>query len=229
VRDIFVYDTYRSVIALECVDGGFIKNVDIQNIKAANTGNGIFIRLGKRRADRPAGLIDSVLLKNIEVHIPSGKPDKGYELEGPLDTERYNVLPSSIVGLANGITDHITLENITLHYDGGGNKAHAFRSADSLQLIQERPARYPEFSMFGELPAWGFYIRHVKNVNLKNVRLICDRPDYRPAIVADDVNTIKGNKLSISGNTGPAVVVLKNVKNNLLAKPLLPAGPGTAL
>jgi polygalacturonase len=218
VRDLYVYDTYRSAIALECVDGGFIKNIDIQKITAVNTGNGIFIRLGKRRADRPAGLIDSIVIKHINVQVPAGKPDKGYEVEGPLDKEPYNVLPSSIVGLAGATTDHIQLEDVTIHYTGGGSKTHAFRPLDSLQGIPERPANYPEFSMFGELPAWGLYIRHAGNIQLKKIKLICDKLDYRPAIVADDVAVLNVANLRIPGDTGATAIVLKNVKE----KPMLP-------
>jgi len=225
VRDLYVYDTYRSAIALECVDGGFIKNIDIQHITAVNTGNGIFIRLGKRRANRPPGSIDSVLIRHVDVQIPSVKPDKGYELEGPIDTERYNVLPSSIIGLPGATPDHITLEDITLHYDGGGKKAYAYRSIDSLQAIPERPAKYPEFSMIGELPAWGLYFRHAGNIKMKNVKLICGSADYRPAIVADDMYALTSEKLTIGETdiTSP-MIVLKDVKKNKVAKPALPGG-----
>ena len=42
-----------------------------------------------------------------------------------------------------------------------------------------------------ELPAWGFYIRHADGVEFKNVTLKVLEEDYRPAIVADDVNGLK--------------------------------------
>ena len=47
--------------------------------------------------------------------------------------------------------------------------------------------RYPEFSQFKELPAWGFYIRHAKDIAFDNVKFIAKNRDYRPAIVTDDV------------------------------------------
>jgi len=56
--------------------------------------------------------------------------------------------------------------------------------------IPEMPKSYPEFSQFRELPAWGFYIRHAKGVTLENVELIAQKPDYRPAVVLDDVHDI---------------------------------------
>ena len=48
IENIKIYDTFRSAIAVECVDGGVLENVIIENIEAKNTGNAIFIRLAKR-------------------------------------------------------------------------------------------------------------------------------------------------------------------------------------
>ncbi len=42
IENIKVFDTYRSAIAIESVDGGFIENVKVDNITAKNTGNAIF-------------------------------------------------------------------------------------------------------------------------------------------------------------------------------------------
>jgi hypothetical protein len=50
------------------------------------------------------------------------------------------------------------------------------------------PASYPDFSKFKELPAWGIYIRHAKDIQFTNVELSCTKNDYRTAIVLDDVN-----------------------------------------
>lgn len=44
--------------------------------------------------------------------------------------------------------------------------------------------------MFGELPAYGLYLRHAKNITMKNVKLVLDDSDYRPGIVADDVKRL---------------------------------------
>ena len=54
--------------------------------------------------------------------------------------------------------------------------------------VPEKPAAYPEFSMFRELPAWGVYIRHARDIQFNNLRLSCGKKDYRTAIVLDDVH-----------------------------------------
>ena len=38
-----------------------------------------------------------------------------------------------------------------------------------------------------ELPAWGFFIRHVDGLTMKNIQLTAQKKDYRTAIVMDDV------------------------------------------
>ena len=56
-------------------------------------------------------------------------------------------------------------------------------------------AKYPEFSQFKELPAWGFYIRHAQNVKFENVTLTAKETDYRPAIVIQQAKNISLKKV----------------------------------
>ena len=51
--------------------------------------------------------------------------------------------------------------------------------------------------MFGELPSWGFYLRHVRGVILRNVRLSLEAEDFRPAIVEEDVEGMVMENCSI--------------------------------
>ena len=45
---------------------------------------------------------------------------------------------------------------------------------------------YPEPTMFGTLPAYGFFIRHARGVVLDNVVVKYEKLDTRPAIVLRD-------------------------------------------
>jgi len=51
--------------------------------------------------------------------------------------------------------------------------------------------------MFKELPAWGFYIRHVKGLSFENVTLRCRKEDFRKPIVLDDVHGASFKNLMI--------------------------------
>lgn len=197
IKNIIVYDTFRSAIALESVDGATMEDITVDNIKATNTGNAIFIRLGRRNQKAPIGKLHGIHISNVTVDVPGGKPDAGYHMEGPFVREPHNVFPSSIVGIPSGRIEDVTLENITINYSGSASKAIAFIGKDSLGRVPEQVKNYPEFSMFGELPAWGFYIRHADGVKIKNMRLLCRGVDYRPALVADDVNGLDLNGLTI--------------------------------
>ena len=188
VRDLKIYDTYRSAIALETVDGATLEDIDIRNITATNTGNAIFLRLGRRNRRAPAGKLRRVYIGNVRVEVPAGKPDKGYEMEGPPVDEPHNIFPASITGLPDHPVEDVTLEDIEVTYPGGASKDTAYRSSDSLSLVPEREEAYPEFSMFGELPASGLFVRHAKGLRLKKVRFIYKRKDFRPAFVFDDVS-----------------------------------------
>ncbi|MDO6430956.1 glycosyl hydrolase family 28 protein [Flavitalea sp. BT771] len=188
VRDLKIYDTYRSAIALETVDGATLEDIDIRNITATNTGNAIFLRLGRRNRRAPAGKLRRVYIGNVHVEVPAGKPDKGYEMEGPPVDEPHNIFPASITGLPDHPVEDVTLEDITVIYPGGASKDTAYRCPDSLYLVPEREEAYPEFSMFGELPASGLFVRHAKGLRFKKVRFIYKREDFRPAFVLDDVS-----------------------------------------
>jgi polygalacturonase len=214
VNNIEIYDTYRVAIALEIVDGGTMEDVTVSNINARNTGGAIFIRLGQRRGDNP-GILRRVTFSNIKVEIPTGKPDAGYDIAGPPEEDIYphNLLPTVIAGLPGHPVQDIKMENINIIYGGGADKKHAFVSLDSLTTIPERKEEYPEFSMFGELPAWGLFVRHAENIKLKNITIKYKQADFRAAIVMDDVNKLNINGLNIPTASNEAVIVFKNVKN----------------
>lgn len=216
IRDITVYDTYRSAIAIESVDGGILENVDVRNITAKNTGNAICVRLGHRNTDAVYSQLRNVYIGRIRVEIPATKPDKGYEEEGPLVAGPHNVFPSSISGIPGHPVENVTIEDIELIYAGGGNTQVANLPVDSLSAVPEQIAEYPEFSMFGELPAWAFYVRHVDGLNLKNSSVKTIRKDYRPAFVFDDVAGLNLDKIEVSEDDNDKQFILKEVKGRFL-------------
>lgn len=191
VDDITVYNTFRSAIALEIVDGGVLEDVEVSNIRAENTGNAFFIRLGHRTQRFPPGQVRRVYLHDINVTVPAGKPDIGYEHEGPPVKEPHNLMPASIVGIPGHPVVDVRLENIYVSYAGGGDRNIAFVPIDSLSKVPERERDYPEFSMFGELPSWGLYCRHVDGLQMNRVRLRKKAADYRDAVVLDDVQRVR--------------------------------------
>lgn len=229
VRNIKVSNTYRSAIALEAVDGGFLEDVDIDGVEAKNTGNAIFIRLGHRNKSGKYSTVKNIKIRNVTVEVPAGKPDAGYPVEGPAPKGVQNVSPSSITGLPGHPVKDVLLENITIRYEGGADKNIAFTSLDALEKITENEAGYPEFTMFGELPAWGFYVRHAEGVVFKHIKLELKKEDYRPAMVFDDVKKLQVKGAQISGIKTPPVLVLRKSNDAVLEEFEIPFGMEAAV
>lgn len=222
IKNITIFNTYRSAIALEAVDGGFIQNILIDSVRAVNTGNAIFLRVGNRwSSDGKKSFMKDVTIENLSVEVPSGKPDRGYNYEGPIEDLPRNVSPSSIVGLPDHTLENVLLKNIEITCPGGGDPFYAYRGLTpaALDSIPEMPAAYPEFSQFKELPAWGFFIRHAKGIKFENVVLRADKKDYRPSVVIDDANDVEFSDTHIDeSGTGGKKEIFSYKSDNIKIK-----------
>lgn len=212
IEDITIFDTYRSALAFEAVDGGTIENVVVNNVSATNTGNALFIKLGHRNVEGKVGTIKNITIKNLNAHIPFSKPDLEYAIRGPEPPFFHNVFPASISGLPGHDVENIILENVSISYPGRGNKGYAHIPVWRLGSVPEKASSYPEFSMFGELPSWGLYVRHVSGLEMKNVRMGVREHDFRPAYVYDDVKGLKIKGGSITSLSINEQFIIKDVK-----------------
>ena len=151
-----VFDTHRSAITIQSVDGGEIENILVDGLEAVNTSNAIYLRTGIRWNNGKMGYLRNITLSNIKVEVPATKADAGYSYEGPIEDLPRNISPSGIVGIPELPIENVTLKNVEIIYPGGGNKLYAFRgtSDEELDSIPEMKDVYPEFSQFKELPSW---------------------------------------------------------------------------
>jgi hypothetical protein len=193
ISGIRVFDTFRSALAIESVDGAIIEDVSADDIIAKNTGNALFIRLGQRSGNRK-GAIKNVRITNLTAQIPFERPDINYDLRGPEVDYFHNVHPAPICGIPDNPVENIYLENINITYPGRATKGMAYVPLWRKGDVPEQIDKYPEFTMFGELPSWGLYLRHIRNITLKNVQLSLEADDFRPAIVEEDVVGLKMEK-----------------------------------
>jgi polygalacturonase len=134
-----IYDTGLAGIALLIVDGGQMERVNISNITMNKVGTPVFIRLGDRGRPIQAG----------GDHPPVGK--LGNVLISNLQADAAGPLGSAISGLPGSPMEQIQLENIRMRYQGG-RKLSAVKKE-----VPELPAEYPEYEMFGQLPAYGLF------------------------------------------------------------------------
>lgn len=210
VNNCTMYDTDVSGIALEIVDGGIIDQIMISNIVMHNVKGGIFIRLGDRAR--------SYLYNRFNVHLPEHEIDEKYMNPKPGVVKNImikNIIATgvdsigcSVVGLPEHKIENVKLKDLSIRYEGGGKMEWVTRD------IPEKRDGYPEYYMFGPLPAYGFYCRHVKNIELSGLSLSYEKEEYRPAIYLDDVENYNMKDLDLAAPKGDyGKIMIKDSKN----------------
>ncbi|MBD8040075.1 glycoside hydrolase family 28 protein [Phocaeicola sp. Sa1CVN1] len=211
INSIRMKDTYRSAIAVEMVDGGMIDGVYVNDVVALNTGNAFFIRLGNRKNKK--GTLKNVEIKNMKVQVPYEDADIMYDMKGPRLSFPHNPIPASITGISGNYVENVVLRNIEIEYPGRASKGVAYIPTWRIDAVPEKENDYPEYSMFGELPAWGVYVRHVKNLKMEDIKLYLIEKDFRHAFVFDDVIGLKCERIRLPKGLKEQYYH-HNVKNN---------------
>ena len=80
---------------------------------------------------------------------------------------------------------HLGNPGIRIIYKGGGTKK------DTKRAVPENERGYPEPTMFGDMPAYGFYCRHVRGLEFHNVKVSFAGKDLRPALIREDVEGLE--------------------------------------
>jgi polygalacturonase len=152
-----------SGISLESVDGAHIEGVVISNVTMQGVRVPIFLRLANRGRGldpKTAGSIEDISIANV--------------------VARGAQIASSITGIPGARPRRVSLDGVRVTF-GGGVK-------DVLPLdIDEFVERYPEGTMWGDLPAGALYVRHADEVSVRAFHGTPLGADSRPLIVADDV------------------------------------------
>ncbi|MGP8198622.1 MAG: glycoside hydrolase family 28 protein [Limisphaerales bacterium] len=224
-RNLEIYDTYISGIALEIVDGGEMENVRISHIRITNSSNAIFIRLGHRNVHGAVGSLHNVSLDDIAAEIPNRPPGQMNKFPGANPYHSPTLITASITGLPGHSVRDVTLKNITIVYGGIGSAPLTNHLRwDSLATVPECAKNYPESRMFGILPAWGFYCRHASGIRFDNITLRVQEKDYRPALVCDDVRDIALNGFHVGSAGSDPVMVFNDVQGASIRDSLAPPG-----
>ena len=209
-----VFDRSRG-LAFESVDGANIEDVVVSNITMRQISNApFFIRLGSRmRAPEGVaiGTIKRISISNVNV----------YDAD-----PRYG---SIISGIPGHDVEDVTLSDIRIVYRGGLTldevakqpadlvNTFFFRATGGVPPREpyetpDREKEYPEPSMFGMLPAYGFFIRHAAGVEMSNIDIRYMKEDRRPAFVLDQVKDADFGHVKAEKASGVPTFVLRNVE-----------------
>lgn len=153
-------------LAIESVDGAVVEDITARRLTMEEvTTAPIFLRLGARLrgpAGTKVGAMRRILLEEITA---SGI---------------NHHFPAAIAGLPGHPVEQVTMRGITLAYQGGGT------TEDAQRQPPEVPEAYPEPSMFGTLPAWALWLRHVCGLTIDGFHASHATPDARPAFIHSD-------------------------------------------
>ena len=212
VRNLEIYDTYQSAIALELVDGGAMENINISNIKISDCNNPLFIRLGNRNAGKP-GTVQDISISDVTAVIPSRPPGAKCQYWDHWRHYKNSLTTALIVGLPGHPIRNVKLRNISFLYGGIGEAPQPKHILlKDLKKVSEQTKEYPEAWRFGVVPAWGFYMRHVEGIEMENVTLKVKGTDYRAALLCDDAQNISCKSLKILSAGKEPVIVLHDVQ-----------------
>ena len=82
------------------------------------------------------------------------------------------------------------------------------------KFVEEKEKAYPEATMFGNLPAYGMYIRHADNISMSNVEFHLYSMDKRPPLHIDDINYGRFTNLTADVDGSGEFVTGKNIRDS---------------
>jgi polygalacturonase len=177
-------------LTLESEDGALCEDITVSNITMRDIFTApIFLRLGSRlrgpKESTKVGTMQRILINNL-VSYNSG---------------------SRLCSILSGIPDYpikdIKLSNICQQHVGGA-------AQESLAIRpQEFENKYPDPGMFGPMPAQGFFLRHIRNLEMSHVEIQAMQPDPRPSFFLQDVN--RADFIAVTAPTGVPAFHLNKV------------------
>lgn len=179
-----------SGISLTLVDGGIMDGVSISNVVIDGPEVPLFVRLGNRArkhwdgAPQPrVGSVSNISLSHIVARNAKS-------------------VGCSITGLPGHAINGIQLSDIRITFSG------AVKTMPTIE-IDERADQYPEATMWGALPSYGFFLRHLRQLRVRDLEIGYEQEDVRPALMLSDVTdaTIENLRAAISGGAGAALVL----------------------
>jgi hypothetical protein len=210
VSNCVIYDTYGAAIKIQEVEGGVMENISFDNLVMNHVTGPISLRLGgylgwrhERAESLPIGVLRNIRFSNIQATIA----DDAYPLPNEVPAfpgEKKSCL--NITGVSGYFVENVAFNGLHLTFPGGGTQE------DAQGVVPELRDRYPEYHMFGTLPSYGIYLRHVKGLTFEDITLDTAAPDLRPALVGDDVEDLELSNFRAAGTRSAALLRLSSAR-----------------
>jgi polygalacturonase len=194
---------YSSGLAFEEVDQGRMENIVVSNITMSHVHHyPIYITTGCRNRGPK---------RYKKEERGERREEREYLYSSARDIQISNVIADDcdslcsiiVTGLPEEPIRNVWLSNIRLYFAGGGAKELVNKD------YREQGTHYPEPKFAGWTPAYGLYARHVEGLHVSDVTFRYARPDYRPAVVLDDVTAYTLDRLDAPTEPGVDQIVVK--------------------
>jgi hypothetical protein len=175
LQDISINGSGRAglcAISLQGLDGADFSNITFDRINLSTSANAFFLlnsagKRGHRPVGAPAktGSMSDITFTNLDFRNITdniGSYIGGIDLDGAVHKVK-----------------NVTFNNVKVNSFKGG-------ATTIPGTPGEYGGNYPEYNVFGRLPAWGYYVRYGENVNFENCSQTVSPSDSRPAIVKED-------------------------------------------
>jgi polygalacturonase len=185
---------------LASVDGGVLEGIVISNIRIEGPRVPFAVRLGNRARKHspnapppPVSTVRDITIRGVSAdHVGS---------EG-----------CSISGIPGSPVERVSISDVRIVFGGGGTGQDADRT------MAEMEDAYPEATMWGNLPAYGFTVRHARDVAFSGVDLYYLDREMRPAFLAEDVSGLRISAFEASVDTSAAALfAMRNVTDGTIA------------
>lgn len=197
-----LYRTGITGLSLMIVDGGALEGVSVSNLTIDGTQCPIYIRLGGRsRKHTPESPVPKIgVVRNITIN----------------NVTAYNSgnFACSVTGIPGHKIENVRLDNINIVQKGGLKDGEYLATIDD---VKEDIKGYPQPTSWKNLPASGFFIRHVNDISITNFSIAAQEFDPRPLFIADDVNRLRIENVNIGENcVQDNEVIKRNVTNAII-------------
>lgn len=215
-----------TAISLEIVDGGIMDGVMVHDIVIEGTECPLYIRLADRgrkhlkdAPDPPMGRMRNIRISNVTAYGTGN-------------------FCSSVTGIPDGCIEDVWLDNIRFVNKGGlvdgnfrtpgdmRNRRHDTSGnlffdkywASHRDVVEDEKG-YPQPTVWGNLPSYGLFVRHVKRLTVTHSAFGSEAQDPRVPLIAVDVERLKIHDLDVPEGSR-VQVLMDGVKDYVIDKAL---------
>jgi polygalacturonase len=188
-QDLKVTGAGKAGIGILSLDGGNLSDITYSRITMTRVSSPIYMKVGGRGScpgTPPPGHISGISISDLT----------GTNLTTPLPVQGAPEYASTITGAPGDAIENVSLTNVNLTVPGGHSVADG-SVVPPESLVAYRPRDY------GTRPAYGIWLRHVRDITMTNTTVRFDKADGRPAFNIDDGERVRWDTCAVQRSTGP--------------------------